>query len=110
MHIRISLHGAVAGLIVHPGDNMPVGMGRGVKGRGAWMVLFAVPHVVVDVVTAFGPATVWIRSHEPGISGTNPETSSQREHQRRDLHRFATLTTQSSGACPACFRQFACRL
>src|SRR5262249_62405704 len=77
MHIRIGLHGAVAALVVHSGDNVPVGVGRGAKGGCAWIVLSAVPHVVVDIETAFGPATVWIRSHEQRIGGTGHETSSE---------------------------------
>src|SRR6476469_1665199 len=103
MDIRVGLHGAVTRLIVHPCDNMPVGMGRGVKGRRAWMVLFAVPHVVVDVVTAFGPATIWIRSHELGIGGRGRETNE--EYQRRDLHRFVKLTTKAKVPVQHVFRQ-----
>ena len=106
MHVRIGLHGAVAGLVVHPGDNIPIGMRRGVKGGGAWLVLSAVPHVVVHVVTAFGPATIWIRSHEWGIGGTGHQTSSPQKQQRRDLHRFIKLTPQARLPVQQDFWQF----
>src|SRR5690349_4641234 len=56
VNIRVSLHCAVALAVVHLRDHMPLVVGPRIKCRGAWLVRGAVPHVIVDVVTAFRPS------------------------------------------------------